>query len=89
MGHEDDDRHEKESAPHNTGFFKTSSSFEKMSLTGTSGMFPRSVQKNLNVMNQLGCQLTRVGGGRKNIAQYLRTGTERGSNIKPVMAKFS
>ena len=31
-------------------------------------------------MNQLGCQLIRVGGGRKNIAQYLRTGTEKGSN---------
>ena len=40
-------------------------------------------------MNQFGCQLIRVSGGRKNIAQYLRTGTERGSNIKPVMAKFS
>ena len=40
-------------------------------------------------MNQFGCQLIRVSVGRKNIAKYLRTGTERGNNIKPVMAKFS
>ena len=34
MGHEDDDRHDMEPAPHNTGFFKTSSLFKKMSTDG-------------------------------------------------------
>ena len=29
MDHEDDDRHDKEPAPHNTGFFKTSSSIQE------------------------------------------------------------
>ena len=40
MGHEDDDNHDIESTPHDTGFLKTSSSFKKMPPTGTSGMFP-------------------------------------------------
>ena len=38
VGHEDGDNHDIESAPHDTGFFKTSSSLKKISLTGTSGM---------------------------------------------------
>ena len=40
VGHDDDDRHAIEPAPHNKGFFKTSSSYKKMSLTEASGIFP-------------------------------------------------
>ena len=40
VDHEDDDNHDIESTPHDTGFLKTSSLFKKKSPTGTSGMFP-------------------------------------------------
>ena len=86
MGHEDDDCHAIEPAPHNIGFCKTSSSFKKMSPTGTSGMFsisPEEPQRDEPTWVPID------DGGRKNIAQYLRPGTERGRNIKLVIAKFS
>ena len=87
MGDEDDDRHEKESAPH-TGFFKNLVLIQENVFDGNQWnvfvISPEEPQRD----ELTWCQLIRVDGERKNIDQYLRTGTERGSNIKPVMTKF-
>ena len=78
MGHDED--HDIESAAHNTGFFKTSSSSKKMTLDGDQWNVSVISQEELQSDEPTWCQLMKVGGGHKNIAQYLRTRTERGSN---------
>ena len=54
-----------------------------------------SVQKNCKVINQLWCQLIRVGGGRNiygsvsSKRDWKRWMVMTVSNIEPVMAKFN
>ena len=74
MGHEDDDRHDVESAPHR--IFQDFVLFEEDVSDGrqwnVAVISPEEPQSDQPTWSQL----TKVGGGRKNIAQYLRTGAE-------------
>ena len=72
MGHEDDDRHEKESAPHT--IFQDLVLIEEDVFDGH--QWNVSV-KNVKVINQLGCQLIRLGGGRKKYCSVSVNGRER------------
>ena len=89
MGHENDDRLDIKSAPHDTGFLKTLITLKKMSPTGdqwnVSVISPEEFQRDEPTWVPIDKGWRRA----QKYCQYLRTGTERGRNIKLVMAKFS